>query len=117
MMNLRFVDWPLALALVVMLPLIVTVLIVRGRRRRTARLSKLGTSDMIARLAPNVIRNSRWQIVRAIVYSALFGFAFAGPRWGITRNAVAQKGVDIVLALDASQSMLATDERPSRLAA
>jgi Ca-activated chloride channel homolog len=117
MTNLQFVEWPWALALALLLPVVVALLIARGRKRRAARLSRLGTTDMIARLAPNVIRTSRGQIGRAIAYSALFGIAFAGPRWGVTSNVVAQKGVDIVLALDASQSMLATDERPSRLAA
>ena len=42
---------------------------------------------------------------------------FAGPRWGVEQTVVKQQGVDVVLALDASLSMLATDERPSRLQA
>lgn len=117
MMYLKFLEWPLALALVIILPLAVVYLIMRGRRRRALRLGKLGTADMIARLAPQIATGSRWHVVRAVLYSALFGLAFAGPRWGISNNAVAQKGVDIVLALDASQSMLATDEQPTRLAA
>jgi Ca-activated chloride channel family protein len=39
----------------------------------------------------------------------------AGPRWGIEHRIVKQSGVDVVLALDASLSMMATDEVPSRL--
>ena len=43
------------------------------------------------------------------------GIAVAGPRWGAERNVVRTSGIDMVLALDASLSMLATDERPNRL--
>ena len=45
----------------------------------------------------------------------LAGIALAGPRWGVERTTVRSTGVDLVLAVDASLSMLATDERPSRL--
>jgi Ca-activated chloride channel homolog len=43
------------------------------------------------------------------------GIAFAGPRWGTEQTLEHGSGVDIVLALDASLSMLATDARPNRL--
>src|SRR5207237_6440911 len=43
------------------------------------------------------------------------GIAVAGPRWGAERNVVRTSGIDMVLALDASLSMMATDERPNRL--
>jgi Ca-activated chloride channel family protein len=48
---------------------------------------------------------------------ALCGLAFAGPRWGIQPTVVHSRGVDVVLALDASRSMLAQDVSPSRLEA
>ena len=43
------------------------------------------------------------------------GIAFAGPRWGTEQTLERGSGVDMVLALDASLSMLATDARPNRL--
>lgn len=113
---MRFIEWRWAISLVVILPVIVVWFVIRGRQRRALRLSRLGTPDMIARLVPEVVRRSKWHIARLGAAGLLFGIAFAGPRWGITRTVVAEKGVDIVLALDASQSMLATDEKPSRLA-
>ncbi|MDT8317360.1 MAG: VWA domain-containing protein [bacterium] len=42
-------------------------------------------------------------------------FALAGPKWGMKEQLVERKGIDIVLALDLSKSMLATDISPSRL--
>jgi Ca-activated chloride channel family protein len=46
---------------------------------------------------------------------ALAAIALAGPRWGAELATVTGSGADVVLALDASLSMLATDEHPSRL--
>jgi Ca-activated chloride channel family protein len=42
-------------------------------------------------------------------------FALARPQWGFAWQEVKQRGVDIVVALDVSKSMLATDIAPSRL--
>ena len=70
---------------------------------------------MIARLAPQTVRASRWRPARlglAVLFAAI---AFAGPRWGVERTVVREAGIDVVLALDASTSMLARDESPDRL--
>jgi len=42
--------------------------------------------------------------------------ALARPQWGFTWEEVRQRGLDIVIALDVSKSMLATDVSPNRLA-
>ncbi len=42
--------------------------------------------------------------------------ALARPQWGFTWQEVKQRGVDIVVAIDTSKSMLAQDVAPSRLA-
>ena len=41
--------------------------------------------------------------------------ALARPQWGFTWEEVKQRGVDIVVAIDTSKSMLATDVAPNRL--
>lgn len=41
--------------------------------------------------------------------------ALLGPRWGAAEEDVRAKGVDILIALDVSRSMLARDVRPDRL--
>ena len=43
--------------------------------------------------------------------------ALAGPRWGFRWEEVERRGVDLVVALDLSRSMLAEDAKPDRLAA
>src|ERR1041384_2116142 len=42
--------------------------------------------------------------------------ALARPQWGFTWEEVKQRGVDIVVAIDTSKSMLAQDIAPNRLA-
>ncbi len=42
-------------------------------------------------------------------------FALAGPRWGSHYQEVSQKGVDIMILVDVSPSMLVEDVDPSRL--
>lgn len=112
----RFVEWPWALVFIALLPLAGAVALVIGRRSRVRRLATLGTRAMLARLAPLAARRGPWHNVRIITALALLGAAIAGPRWGQEKSVVNRSGADVVLALDASLSMTATDERPSRLA-
>ncbi|WP_338864298.1 VWA domain-containing protein [Myxococcus stipitatus] len=46
---------------------------------------------------------------------ALFGFALAQPQCGTKSELTKRRGIDVVVALDASKSMLARDVQPSRL--
>ncbi|HTD82686.1 MAG TPA: VWA domain-containing protein, partial [Gemmatimonadaceae bacterium] len=115
---LRYIQWPWALALGIVLPIVAAWLVRWGLRARRQRLARLGTETMIARLAPSVTSLRTWSaVLRAALATLLLGVAIAGPRWGVEQNIVKQQGVDVVLALDASLSMLATDEKPSRLLA
>lgn len=116
MIDLRFFSWPWALALVVILPLLAAGLVVKARNVRARRLEHLGTPAMIARLAPTAASASRWRPIRLALAALFIAIAFAGPRWGLERAVVKQPGIDVILALDASSSMLAQDEAPNRLA-
>lgn len=113
---IRFIQWPLALALALLLPAVAVVALIIGRRTRARRLAQLGTRAMLARLSPHMSRRGAWHMVRLIVALAFIGLAFAGPRWGLANAVTKRSGADVVLALDASLSMTAPDEKPSRLA-
>ena len=114
---MRFVEWPLALALAPLLAAAVVWLLIVAARKRRERLSRLGNPSVVARLVPpTAMRGAAGRALLLGAAALLAGIAFAGPRWGVERSIVSSSGVDVVLALDASLSMLATDERPSRLA-
>ena len=91
-------------------------LIVLASRRKRARLARLAEPSMIARIAPaGAIAPAGWRAARLGGAALLAGLAVAGPRWGMDPAIVTGEGIDVVLALDASLSMMATDERPNRL--
>ena len=46
----------------------------------------------------------------------LVAVALARPQWGFIQREVKQRGRDVIVAIDTSRSMLATDVAPSRLA-
>ena len=97
-------------------PSLVAVLLVITFRKRRRRLAALGQQGIVARLIPaSATRRPSAPRRPAFAGRGLRGVAFAGPRWGTERAMVRAGGVDLVLALDASLSMLATDERPNRL--
>jgi len=107
--------WLLPLALV--LPIAIVWLLVSSARQRRARLARLGEIEIVQRLLPpSATRSIRWRAIRLAIAGALVGIAVAGPRWGTEQTVVRARGIDMVFALDASLSMLAPDERPSRLA-
>jgi Ca-activated chloride channel family protein len=85
------------------------------RQRRQA-LEAFGDRDLVRDLAGSVRTKTRAVKAGLLVLAvALFGVALAGPRFGTTVREVERKGIDLVVALDVSQSMLAEDVAPNRL--
>lgn len=110
-------DYLWLLPLAVILPAAIVWLVSRADRQRRARLTRFGELEIVRRLLPpSAMRSVRWRVARLATAGALVGIAVAGPRWGTEQTIVRSRGIDMVLALDASLSMLAGDDRPSRLA-
>ena len=106
--------WLLPLALV--LPAGVVWLLRRSYRERQTRLARMGEAKIVNRLLPpSAIGSPKWRVIRLAIAGALIGIGVAGPRWGVEQTIVRSRGIDLVFALDASLSMMATDERPDRL--
>jgi Ca-activated chloride channel homolog len=113
---LGYFDLPWLLPLAVGLPLLAIACLRAAHRGRAARIARFGQRDVVQRLLPpGVLDPPRWRTVRLATAAALVGIGVAGPRWGAERSTVRTRGIDLVLALDASMSMLGTDERPNRL--
>ena len=116
MIDWSWVELPLLLPLVLILPVAFALLLRRARASREHRLLRFGALDVVRRLIPDsALVGSLWRAIRLGLAAALAGLAIAGPRWGHEKTTVRSSGVDMVLAVDASLSMMATDEKPNRL--
>ncbi|MBP7274913.1 MAG: VWA domain-containing protein [Kiritimatiellae bacterium] len=88
------------------------VLYRRGRRIR----SRLAEAGLWAALAPGYQpRHGARRLAIWIAASGLAVGALARPQWGFRWEEVRQEGVDWMIVLDVSNSMLAPDFRPSRM--
>jgi Ca-activated chloride channel family protein len=115
-LTLDLIELPYLLALAVVLPVLFIWLLRRNRVQRQRRLARLGALDVVRRLVPAAaFSGGKWRAARIALAAAFAGIAIAGPRWGYERMTVRSTGVDLVFAVDASLSMMATDEKPSRL--
>ncbi|HQV78306.1 MAG TPA: VWA domain-containing protein [Chitinophagales bacterium] len=79
-------------------------------------LKKIGNVDLIKRLMPN--RNEKKSWIKFILFNlilCLLILALAQPQMGTKMEKVERKGIDVMIALDVSNSMLSQDIAPSRL--
>lgn len=106
---------PQYLILLVLLPLAVFGL-VWANRQRQATLHRLGDPDLLLRLSEAVnwrgrtIKTALWLMALMLMIVAL-----ARPTWGEDVQEIEQQGVQVMVALDVSDSMLAEDVVPNRL--
>lgn len=111
----RFED-PLFLLLLLLLPALVLWYV----RRRSSKGAAMRFSSVRGLERSDARRTGRFRHVlfalRLLALAALV-VAFARPQTGVTGETVRSEGVDIVLALDLSTSMLAEDLEPNRVEA
>ena len=107
-------PWPIAVAVVIVVPLLVFAAVQWERRRRSARLARYASTGALPRLG-GAAAASRGRVLRLTGVALLAAIALTGPRWGMLSSQETRRGIDVAVALDASLSMLAQDERPSRL--
>lgn len=86
-----------------------------GRERR-----RLMTLFIEARLLPGLISGvsmarQRWRQALVVLAVTAVILVLARPQWGFTWEESKQKGLDIMVAIDTSKSMLAEDIAPNRL--
>lgn len=85
-------------------------------RRRKADLARLGNPSLVHRLSKSVNwRGRRWRNALWLTVVVLVLVALARPQWGSFTQEVEQEGIEVMVALDVSLSMLAQDIKPDRL--
>ena len=85
-------------------------------RRRRRDLDRFIGPEMSGRLADSVSRHRRTLKAVCLLLALLTALlALARPQYGRKLRMIQRKGIDIVIALDTSDSMLAEDIKPNRL--
>ena len=110
----RFEE-PTYLYLLLLLPFLAAFYLYSNYRRRKA-IRKFGYPVLMAQLMPDVSKYRPdvkfWLVFAAI---GLFAVLLARPQFGSKLETVKRQGVEVMIALDISNSMLAQDVQPSRL--
>ncbi len=100
--------------LLVLVPLVAAGYVWATRQRR-AGFARLGNPTLVQRLVTSVHRGNRLLIAVVTTIAALFLVgALMRPQYGGTTRIVPVGGLDVVLVVDYSKSMLAKDVYPSR---
>ncbi len=112
-----YIRWanPDALTLLWLVP-VVALLHVHSQRARARALARLVSPEAAALLLPRRLR--RRAVTRAVLMTialTLLVIAVARPQVGAKMTKVERQGVDVVVAIDTSASMLARDVKPDRL--
>src|SRR4030095_11129737 len=106
---------PRALFLLLLVP-VLGFFFVLVRMRRSRLLKRFGEETLVARLveAPGTLR---WtlRMILLLLGTTFLALALARPQWGKKVEEVRRRGVDVIIAMDVSNSMLAGDVKPSRL--
>ena len=98
-----------------LLPLIALFLVIGARRKKKA-LERFADQPLLPRLTGQERDGAVFlKNILLLATLALILLALAGPRWGSHYQEVSQKGVDIMVAVDVSTSMLVQDVKPDRL--
>lgn len=101
-----------AVAVLVALP----IAFVLAEARRNAALGRFASPELLAGLlAGHSPRKRVLKYALIVLAAAALALALAQPRWGHRWEEVKGKGIDVLIALDVSKSMLAEDFKPNRL--
>ena len=110
----RFAN-PEYLYLLLLLPFMIAIFIINEFRKRNS-LKKLGETNLINRLIPEI--SGTRPVVKFLFQLLALSAAvimLARPQFGSRIEEVKKQGVEVIIALDVSNSMLAEDIQPNRL--
>ena len=106
---------PQFLPLLTLIP-ILWIFITWARKRNMNLIAKLGNPLLLQRLSASVNhRNRVWKDLLKLIALAMMILSLARPQWGREVREINQEGLQVIVALDVSQSMLVEDVKPNRL--
>lgn len=106
---------PEYLFLFFLIPILTGVFIYTGIKRRR-NIKQFGNPDLLAELMPNVsFIRPQVKFYFQLTAIVLLIIVLAQPQFGTKQETVKRKGIEVMIALDVSNSMLAQDIQPSRL--
>jgi Ca-activated chloride channel family protein len=94
----------------------VLLLFLLFQRWRSKSLQKFGKSTLMAQLIPDFSNGKH--VAKFILLSLAYAFivlGFANPQIGTKQEKVKRQGIDVMIAVDVSNSMLSEDVKPNRL--
>ena len=101
--------------LLVLVPVFVVAYVLYARRKRR-RLEAFGDPQLVAELMPNASRvRPTVKFSLLLLAFTLLCFAAARPQYGQREQTIKRQGIEAVIALDISNSMMAEDVVPNRL--
>ena len=106
---------PEYLFLLFLVPILVGVFIYTGIKRHR-NIKQFGNPDLLAELMPNVsFIRPQVKFYLQLTAIILLIIVLAQPQFGTKQETVKRKGIEVMIALDVSNSMMAQDIQPSRL--
>lgn len=99
----------------IILPILGLVFLIALAQKRKA-IKEFGDAELVKGLAPEMSKAKPWlKFILAETALMLIIIGLAGPQFGTKLKEVKREGIELVIALDVSNSMLAEDIAPSRL--
>ena len=110
----RFAHPGLLYLLIVILLLVVFYVVMVGKKRKA--IAEFGNPELLKPLMPLLsFKRGTWKFVMLMLALAFVILGVAGPQFGSKLQQVKKKGVELMIVLDVSNSMMAQDIKPSRL--
>ncbi len=95
---------------------ILIILFKINKKWRDNSIKKIVDKNLFKKVFPDFsLSRIRWKNILSFTGIILIIFSLGRPRWGSKEQEVKKEGIDIIVALDVSNSMLAQDLSPNRL--
>jgi Ca-activated chloride channel family protein len=89
---------------------------IRSYKKRARDMEKFAQKDLLAELTPSLDkRGGKLKAVLILLSVFMIILSLMRPQWGSGWKEIKRSGIDILIAIDTSKSMLAEDIKPNRL--